>query len=259
MASGIQLDFEKLPADQHVSVWIGPANAIANVAQPTANEINAMAQASQSISWNDWDFGMQASESTNEPSLADVSNYSDFGAVNYGGSMSLYYPKNYDDPSNPHSNLYDLTDTPGTRIFIAVRIDGEKKTSTPAADGDYISVYLAQTDSETNSLTGADALRRTIGLLQQSVFAHNTVVGSHVLTPTPATVTATVGEVGRLSVTVQGRAYTNACSYLTSDPAVVLVSPGGVWSAVGAGTATVTVYEAGNPDATDGTVTFTVS
>lgn len=258
MASGIQLDFEKLPADQHVTVAIGPANAIANVAQPTAAELNAMERASQSISWNDWDFGIQASETVNEPSLADVSNFTDFGASNYGGSISMYYPKNYDDPSNPHSNLYDLTDVPGTMLFIAIRVDGDKKTSLDFADGDYVSVYLAQTDSETNSLTGADALRRTIGLLQQSVFAHYTVVGPHVITPDPTSITAAAGDRGRIRATVGGREYTNALSYQSSDPTVVTVSPGGVWVAQGTGAATITITEDGNSSATEGTVTVTV-
>lgn len=237
------LDFQKLPADQNISVAIGPANAIADVNAPTAAELNAMQRIETALSWQDWDFGIQASETVNEPSFADPSNYQDFGAANYGGSMSMFYPKDYDDASNQLSLAYDLTDKPGTLLFIAVRVDGEKRNSTPFANGDYIHVFLAMTDSETNSLQGADALRRTVGLLQQSVFAVYTIVGSKTSPVVPASTTLAleVGESVRVPVTVLGREFTNACEFRTSAPAVVLARRGGIVTGVAVGTGTVTV------------------
>ena len=243
MATGIQLDYTKLPAAQHITVAIGPANAIANPGMPTAAELNAMQPASQSISWNDYDFGMQASEQTSDPSLADVANFQEFGAVSYGGSMSFYYPKDYDDPSNPHSLLYDLTDKPWTKVYIAVRIDGDTPTSEPFADGDIVSVYLAQTDGEVNSLQGADALRRTVNFLQQSVFAFETIVGPHPLVATPTTVSGTAGTAGRITVTAGGREYTSALRFRAANPAIVDVQPGGFYKLVGTGSTTITVTD----------------
>lgn len=244
MASGIQLDFEKLPANQNVTVAIGPANAVQNVAVPTVAELNALRPASQSISWNDFDFGIQASESVNDPSLADVSNFTDFGAANYGGAISFYYPKNYDDVSNPHSLVYNLTEKPGTFLIVAIRIDGQKKTSVPFAAGDRVHVFLVQTDSESNSLSGADAQRRTVGLLQQSVFSVYTIVGPHTLVASPTALTRTVAQgAGRIKVTVAGRDYTNALSYSSSDPSVLSIGPGGVYKPLKAGSATITARD----------------
>lgn len=258
MASGIQLDFEKLPANQNVTVAIGPASAVANIAVPTAAELNAMRPASQSISWSDFDFGVQASETVNDPSLADVSNYTDFGAANYGGAISFYYPKNYDDPSNPHALVYNLTEKPGTFLVVAIRIDGAKKTSAVFANGDRVHTFLVQTDSEANSLTGADAQRRTVGLLQQSVFSVYTIVGPHVLVATPTALTRTVtAGPGRLSVAVAGKLYTNALSYSSSDPSVLTIGPGGVYRPLKAGTATITIRD--EDAGTSTTVTATIT
>lgn len=253
------LDFEKLPADTNVSVAIGPASAVADVNAPTAAELNAMQRIEHALSWQDWDFGIQASETVNEPSFADVSNYTDFGAAAYGGSMSLYYPKDYDDPSNELSLAYDLTDKPHTTLMIAIRIDGEKKNDTPFADGDFVHVFLAMTDSETNSLQGADALRRTIGLLQQSVFAVYTIVGSKAALPVPeeATLAVSAGESVRIPVTVLDRDFTNACEFRTSDVTKVRAGRGGIVTGVAAGTADVTIT---NPyTGTQATVAVTVS
>lgn len=240
----IELDYKKLPADYHISVAIGPSNAIADVNAPTAAELNAMQRIEHALSWSDWDFGIQASETVNEPSFADPSNYTEFGAANYGGGFSMFYPENYDDASNELSLAYDLTDKPGTKLFIAVRIDGNKKNSTPFADGDYIHAFLSEIGAETNSIAGSESLRRTIGLLQQSVFAVYTIVGSKAALPVPkeTTVTLAAGASVRVPVKVLNREFTNACRYRSSDATKAMVgSNNGVITGVAAGTADVTV------------------
>lgn len=238
-----ELDFVKLKSSQNITVAIGPANAVANVNAPTAAELNAMQNIAHALSWQDFDFGIQASETVNEPSFADPDNYTDFGAAAYGGGMSLYYPKNYNDASNDLSLAYDLTEKPGTLLYVAIRIDGEKASTSDFADGDYVHVFLAMTDSEINSIQGAEAIRRTVGLLQQSVFAVYTIVGSGSTPPVPAspTLALAVGEAKRIPVTVLGREFTNACDFSSDDISVARVSTAGVVKAVGAGTAEITI------------------
>lgn len=252
------LDYIKTPSDQNISVWIGPANAIADFGAPTAAEINAMENISAALSWQDWDFGVQASETTNEPSFADPANFTDFGASQYGGSMSMFYPKNYDDPTNALSRAYDLTDQPWELLAVVIRIDGEKRNSTAAQDGDYVHAFLTMTDGEVNSLTGAEALRRTITLLQQSVFAIYTIVGSAGVAPvaTPPASLA-IGESVRVPATVLGREFTNALEYRSEDPEVAVVGRGGIVTGVGDGTTDITIT---NPNTDDSaTVEVTVA
>ena len=253
------LDFIKTKSDQRVTVAFGPANAVANVNAPAAAELNAMFNVSPALSWQDWDFGIQASETVNEPSFADAANFTEAGAAQYGGSASMFDPKNYDDASNALSLAYDLTDTPWTLMLVAIRIDGDKKNSTPFVDGDYVHVFLAMTDGETNSIQGADALRRTVSLLQQSVFAVYTIVGSLAALPVPAatTLAVTAGKSKRIPVKVLGREFTNACEFTSSAPAIAKAGRGGIITGVAAGTASVTIT---NPyTGTQATVAVTVS
>lgn len=269
----ITLDYKKLPINRegsNLTVWIGPSGGstlgITDLDQPAAVELNntggtsGVRMASPSISWNDWDFGTQASEINNEPSLADSSNYEEFGASNYGGNISFYYPREYDDNSNLHSIIYDLTDIPGTINDIAIRLDGEKPTDQPAANGDYVSTYRAQGNSEDNPFTPGESKRRTVGFSKKGGFAHYTIVGPHTITAVPpATAPWLAGKKARLRATVQGRDYTNALRFSTSDADVVAIYPGGFYEVTGdaADTATITITDEGA--GTSATVSVTVT
>lgn len=246
------IDFKKLPADKHVTVALAPSGpsplGIQNVYAPTAAELNntggvsGAINASEAISWTDWDFGTQASETTNEPSLADSASYEEFGQSNFGGSQSYFEPLRYHDNSNLASVVYDLTKEPGVLIDSAVRIDGDVETTVPFADGDFVSVYRVQGNSEQNPFTPGESKRRTVGYTQKSEFSHYTVVGAHTITVIPPTGVA-VGDRGRIRASVQGRDYTNALDFATSDANVLQVYPGGFYAAIGAGTATITVRD----------------
>lgn len=214
---------------------------------------------SPSISWNDWGFGVEASETSNDPSFADESTYEEFSAKNYGGEISFYYPKEYDDNSNNHSLVYDQTDTPHTAIDVVVRIDGDTRTNEPAADGDLVHVFRTLTDSEGNVLTQPDAYRRTVGFLNQGDAEFFTIVGAHTLTTNlPATPWA-AGNKGRIQVVVQDRDYTNAVSFMSDDPEVVQVYPGGFYEVTGSATdtATITIRDEAAGTSTTESVTVT--
>lgn len=258
------LDFTKNPADKHVGVFLGPSGGatvgVTNVYAPLAAELNntggtsLMVNASKSISWNDYDFGTQASDTNNEPSLADAATFTEFGKANYGGGMSFYYPEDYDDNSNVHSLVYDLTDIPGTINDIAVRIDGDIDALAPAADGQFVSVYRAQGEAEANPFTPGESKRRTVTYLQKSDFAPFIPVGTQTITTIPATTaTVTVADKSRFRASIQGRDVTNMLSWSTSNGAVINVFSGGYYVVTGAGTATVT---ATHPD---GTTTKTIA
>lgn len=246
------LDYTKLPADKRQSVWIGPSGGttlgITDVAEPLAAEINntggtsGVLPASQSISWNDYGFGTQASEVLNEPSLADSASYEEFGQANYGGDMSFYYPGEYDDNSNLHSLIYDLTDIPGERQDIAVRVDGDVETTQPAMDGDFVSVYRVQGVAEANPFTPGESKRRTVTFWNKSDFSHFTVVGSHAITAlVPATTPWAVGTKGRIRASQGGRDTTNRLLFSTSNAATIQVYPGGFYEVLGAADATATI------------------
>lgn len=246
------LDFQKTSADQRVRVDLAPTGAatgIDNIDAPTEIELNNAAgsgfvPASQSISWNDFDFGTQASDTLNEPSLADAATFEEFGQNNFGGGMSFYYPAEYDDNSNLHSVVYDLTDEPGALIDVGIRIDGDVEVSEPWADGDFVYAYRTRGDSETNPFTPGESKRRTVGFSQAGEFAHCTVVGAHTITAVEPAAYAP-GDKGRIRALIQGRDVTNMLEFSTSDGDVISVYPGGFYEVTGEGSADVTILDRG--------------
>lgn len=246
------LDYTKLPADKRQTVWLGPSGGttlgITAVAEPLAVEINnvggtsGVQPASQSITWNDFGFGTQASEVLNEPSLADSASYEEFGQANYGGDISFYYPEQYDDNSNLHSVIYDLTDIPGERQDVVIRVDGDLETTVAAADGQFVSVYRVQGVAEANPFTPGESKRRTVTFWNKSDFSHFTVVGDHAITAIPpATTPWAVGDKGRIRASQQNRDTTNRLSFTTSNAAVIQVYAGGFYEITGAAAATANV------------------
>lgn len=249
------IDYQKAPSDQRVTVRIAPTSAatgLDNVYAPTVAELNNTAAsgftpASQSISWNDWDFGTQASEVTNEPSLADAASYEEFGASNFGGGVSFYMPRNYDDNSNLHSVIFDLTDTPGDLVDVSVRIDGDVETDVEAVAGDFTYNYEVRFDAETNPFTPGESKRRTVGFSQAGEFAHYVVVGDHAISPNPPASFA-IGDTGRIRALQQGRDVTAYLNVSTSNGDVISVHKGGFYEVLGEGGATVTFEDPGTGD-----------
>ena len=246
-------DFHKLPSDKHVTVRMAPGGpaplGAASVFEPTAAVLNGGAgsgflNVSPSISWSDYSLTTEASETTNEPSLADSASYEEFGQSNFGGSVSFFVPADYDDNSNMHSLAYDLTDQPGARVDAMVRIDGAVETDAPIADNDFVSVYRLEVGGEVNPFTPGESKRRTVSFVPKNAFSHYTVAGEHVLTPIVPS-SFEVGDKGRIRVSVQGRDYTNALEFSTSDGGVIDVRAGGFFVVRGEGSATVTIFDRG--------------
>lgn len=259
-------DYKRLKSDRHVTVWGGPtgtgAIGITDTATPEAAEINntggasLMLNWSPSISWNDFDFGAQESETLNDPSFADSSTYTEFGAKNYGGGISFYKPAKWDDNSNNHSLVYDQTDTMWDPMDVVMRIDGEKTVTTAAANGDFVHVFRTKIDGDQNVWGQPDAHRRTVGFLSQGDAEFYTLVGPHTITATAPT-GLEAGDRGRLQAVVQDRDYSGALLYTSSDTSVIQIGRGGHYRAVGAGTASVLIED--EAAGTSTTVSITVS
>jgi hypothetical protein len=249
----------KLPSSGNIRVWWALENAFANWESPTAAEINASLDISDSISWNDFDFNLQASNVIDDPAITAIGKVSDRGAAQFGGGLSFYYPGAFDDASNEYSLTYDALDQPRTRGFLVIRIDGEESSASAAA-GNLVHVFRVMTDGYAESITGEEAFRYTVTFLSQGDLAVRTVVAggsAPAVVVTPDTLAMSVGDHERVAVTVGGRNYTNGVKYTTSDPTKATVSSAGVITAVAAGSATITcTYEnAGTSD----TVAVTVS
>ena len=244
----------KVPASGNIRVWWALPNAFSNWQAPTASEINASLDISHAISWNDFDFGLQASNTIDDPAITAIGKVSDRGATQYGGKISLYYPRSFDDAGSIYSQAYDALDQPRTLGYLVVRIDGEEATAT-AANGNLVHVAKVMTDAYAESITGEEAFRYTVSFLSQGDIAVRTVVGG-TIPVTPATLSLATGAKSRLSATVGGRVYTNGVQWTSSDPTKATVSSAGVVTGKAAGSATITATYAatGSTDTTAVTV-----
>ena len=231
----------KVPASGNIRVWWALPNAFSNWQAPTASEINASLDISHAISWNDFDFGLQASNTIDDPAITAIGKVSDRGATQYGGNVSLYYPRSFDDAGSIYSQAYDALDQPRTLGYLVVRIDGQE-FSTSAQNGDLVHVAKVMTDAYAESITGEEAFRYTVSFLSQGDIAVRAVVGGTTVTIANGTGTSLAnGEKLALHATVGGRNYTNAVAWSTDNPAAATVSTAGIVTCVNAGqTATIT-------------------
>lgn len=258
----------RLPSSGNIQVRWHASNAFAAPAKPTAAEVNAGRIITDDISWNDWDFGIQASNTINDPSLAAKSNVSDRGAIQYGGSCSLYLPGDLTDASNHHKVTYDLLAAPRTIGYISIQIDGELSENNvatytgglvqTAAVGDLISIYKVETAGYSHAITGEEAFRETISFLPQGeAYVDVVVATTNVVVTTPATLTVDIsdGDRGVLTTTVNGRPFTRGVRYTTSDATKATVSQNGIVTPIAAGAATITATYGSATDTVAVTVT----
>lgn len=241
----------RLPASGNIRMWFGPENAFSNWRSPTATEINAILDISDAVSWNDFDFGVQASNTQDDPAITAKGNVQTRGAGQYGGSLSFYYPKLFNDASNKFSTVFEALKTPGTVGYLVMRVDGEElltTASTSAQPGtianvnDFVHVFKVQTDGWTQEVVGDDAFRYTISFLSKGQMAPYTLVRTTAATVVvaPSTATVAIGAKAALTGTVLGRPYTQGLVWTSANPANVAVSANGVVTRIAAGSTVVT-------------------
>ena len=243
----------KVPASGNIRVWFALPNAFANYESPTATELNACLDISDSISWNDFGFALSASNTIDDPAITAMGKVADRGAPQFGGTISFYYPGAFGDASNDYSVTYDALDQTRTAGFIVMRMDGEQPVAAAAAS-DLVEVFKILTDGYAESITGEEAFRYTITFLPQGDLAIRCVVGgatAPAVTIDPATLAVSTASATRVSADVDGRVYTNGVKWTSSANAIASVSPAGVITANSVGTATITaMYEANGETAT---------
>jgi len=245
----------RVPASGNIRVWFALDSAFADYKNPTAAEINASLDISNAISWNDFDFNLAASNSLEDPAITALGKVVDRGFANWGGGISLYYPKNFDDASSIYSQAHDLLDVPRTKGYVVMRIDGLEAAAV-AANGELVHVLKVVTDGYAESIVGEEAFRYTVTLLPQGNYAVRTVVGGGAVVLSASTLASAVGDHDALTATWGGRNYTGGLTWTTSDATKATVSNGGIVTSVATGTATIT---ATSPDASTDTCAVTVS
>lgn len=260
----------KYPISGSIRVWWTPINGFAKPGAPTEAELAASMDISDSISWNDKDFGVQASSTTSDPAITAKGNTQTRGAAQYGGSLSFYYPGVFGDNSNKHSLVFDALRVPGTAGYLTIRVDGLElatptgtaaQPGTLAKAGDLVTQFRVETGGYSEEITGEEAFRYTISFLPKGEVFPMAVVRATAGALAPVVTgasTAVVGDHVVLQATLGGRKYTRGVKWTTTTPNIATVSANGIVTPIGAGTATIIATDpvTGTPS-TEFTITVT--
>ena len=76
---------QRYPISGSIRIWFLTSNGVANPEAPTLAELNAGLDISDAISWNDKDFGVQASNTSSDPAITAKGDGAHRGAAQPGG------------------------------------------------------------------------------------------------------------------------------------------------------------------------------
>lgn len=241
--------------------------SFANLRWPTVAELNAGQELEQVTLWDNFDVGIQASDTADAVPIAAKANVVRRAAANYGGSASFWYPGYRADLTNAAALVYAALKDIHTSGFIATSVDGEiGEPGQPAsdftfADGDYVTVMRTVTDEWDDMITGEDPFYYTRNFLKAGGLASYTVASTTapVLEVTGTGLTGAADGLGFVTGEVNGRDWTRGVNWSSSNPTVATVSATGVVRRRATGTAIITgTLPGSNPTVSD-TVEVTVS
>lgn len=231
--------------------WALPGFA-ANWKKPTVAEVNATLDVTDSVSWENFSFGNQASNQVSDPSIADTGNVQARGFAQFGGTMSFFYPRTYNNVADANSNTFEALDIPGTIGYVLVRADG---VITPAGGrlailGDFWHIYRVQTDGWADVNTGETNFKYTITFNPQGDVATNVWVGTTQTLVSSITGgnAFTAGQKKPIVAYITGRqvsteGYPGRFQFTSSDSTKATVDANGVVKGIAAGAATITATD----------------
>lgn len=249
---------EKATSNGNVTIWVVPEAEIANYQSPTAAEINGGVDVTDAVAWEGTTFpGATESNDIDDRSIRDRGNATSRGFAQFEAVLSLFRPLPSDTTSEA-AIAWDLLKTPRVPSYVVTRVlQAPEGTPTPAAAGQWISVFRMISDTVNDDTEGEDSVKYIVSFLPQGELS----VYTQVKNATPVTVTVadaalSVGEHTVARATLGGKRATQVVNWTTSDADVATVSPNGVVTGVSAGTASIS---ATHPAATGATTPVTVT
>ena len=236
---------QKTTSNGNVQVWLVPAIGIADYRSPTAAEINAGLNVTSAIAWDGTTIpAASESDDTDDRSLLDKGNATTRGAAQFEGTLNFFYPDDLNENVTDYGKAFTFLHQPRVAVYAVVRVlQAPEGIATPAAAGEWVSVFRFLTDGWTDDIADDDAYKYAIGLLAQGeVSVYTQVKNATPVTVTNASGTASIAVDDHivLRATLGGKRATQIVEWTSSNPAVAGVSSNGVVTGVGPGTANIT-------------------
>lgn len=249
---------EKVTSNGNITVWVVPEAEIADYRSPTAAAINGGIDVTDAVAWEGTTFPANTeSNDVDDRSLRDRGNSTSRGFAQFEATLSLFRPVQGDTTSEA-AIAWDFLKTPRVPVYVITRVlQSPEGQASPAAAGQWISVFRMVSDTVNDDTEGEDSVKYVVNFLPQGELA----VYTQVKNATPVTVTVAdntiaVGEHTVARATLGGKRATQVVDWVSANPGVATVSPNGVVTGVSAGTASIS---ATHPAATGATTAVTVT
>lgn len=253
---------QKISANGMVDVWLVPVAGIADYRSPTAAEINAGIRVTPAIAWDGTTFpAATGSDDIDDRSLDDKGNATTRGAAQFEALLNFFYPKNLNENLTDYGKAFTFLRVPRVPVYIITRVlQRTPGVVSPAAAGEWISVYRFLTDGWTDDVAEDDSYKYAVSMLTQGDVAIYTQVKNATppaILPLTLAVTA-AGPAKTLRATLGGKRATQVVTWSSSNPSIATVSQNGVVDGIAAGTANITcTHPSGSAVSTASVVTVT--
>jgi len=253
---------EQITSNGNVTIWLVLANGIADYKAPTAEEINAGLNVTNAVAWEGTTFPAATdSDDQDDRSLLDKGNATTRGTAQYEATLELFYPKDNTDTESDYGKAYNMLRVPRVPLYIITRVlQFPEGTVTPAAAGEWVSVYRFLSDGWSEDIEGDTGKKYAVSMLTQGELAVYTQVKNSsaiMVTNETGSESIGVGDHAVLSATMGGKPATHTVNWATSDSSIATVTQNGVVTGVSAGTASITATHAAAADSEP--ISFTVA
>lgn len=252
----------KVTSNGNVQIWAVPVSGIANIAAPTAAEINAGVVLDNAVAWEGSDFpANDESNDVDDRSIMDKGNATSRGFAQFGATLAFFRPVP-GDTSSEYGLAWTFFKTPRVPVILVVRVlQGTEGTHTVAAAGQWVTLYQFITDTVNDDTEGEDSYKYIVNFLPQGNLAVNTQVKNATpptVLPASLSVTAAAGvnHSKTLRAVLGGKRATQVVTWTSANTAIATVSTNGVVTGVAAGSTTVT---ANHPSASAASTTVAIT
>ena len=225
---------ERFTGNKNIDVWWLDEGDYVNEEQLTADEINAGERVTLAIAWDGTSFPAAGdSDSDSDLGLWDDANATTRGAPSFDAALNFFFPKDLTENVTDYGRVYQHFRKLGLKGVLVTRVSQLSATgvATPAAAGQWISVFKGITDGFETDIEGDDSYKYAITYLPQGyqkVYTQVKNAGPVVITRLSTAGAVAPGEHVVLRATLGGHYATQVVDWKSSNPAVAQVSQNGV-------------------------------